>query len=181
MLQRVSRLNTYRLLSNSARGITKEFIKQVALYDIYKRAESFEELDDDANILISTQSALDLSNIPDNSIDYVFTDSPYGGDIQYFELSTLWLSWLREEKQDERFNLSWWENEITINPEQNKDFDYYHNRLHVAFREVFRVLKSGKFLTVTFHNTDVKVCNSIIRAVIFAGFELERIVYKIST
>jgi hypothetical protein len=36
MLQGNSLLNTYRLLSNSARTITKEFIKQVALYDRYK-------------------------------------------------------------------------------------------------------------------------------------------------
>lgn len=146
--------------------------------EFYKEAKSFKDLDDDANILISTQSALDLSNIPDNSIDYVFTDPPYGGDIQYFELSTLWLSWLRGEEEDERFNLAWWKDEITINPQQNKDFDYYHNRLHVAFREIFRVLKSGRYLTVTFHNTDVKVYNSIIRAVIFAGFELEKIIYQ---
>jgi len=144
----------------------------------YEEATTFSDLNDDANILILTQSALDLSNIPNNSIDYVFTDPPYGGDIQYFELSTLWLSWLRGEKEDERFNLDWWENEITINPKQNKGFEYYHNRLHVAFREIFRVLKSGRFLTVTFHNTDVKVYNSIIRAVIFAGFELDRIIYQ---
>jgi hypothetical protein len=85
---------------------------------------------------------------------------------------------LQGEKGDDRFNLDWWEDEVTINSEQKKDFDYYHNRLHVAFREVFRVLKSGKFLTVTFHNTDVKVYNSIIRAVIFAGFELERLIYQ---
>jgi len=121
---------------------------------------------------------LDLSNIPNNSIDYVFTDPPYGGDIQYFELSTLWISWLIGENEDKRFNLNWWENEVTINSEQNKDFDYYHNRLHVAFREIFRVLKPTKFLTVTFHNTDVKVYNSIIRAVIFAGLELDKIIYQ---
>ncbi|RLI39653.1 hypothetical protein DRO69_14005, partial [Candidatus Bathyarchaeota archaeon] len=144
----------------------------------FKQAKKFEELENDANILISTQSALDLSNIPNNSVDYVFTDPPYGGDIQYFELSTLWLAWLRGKHEDKRFNLDWWEDEITINSEQNKDFDYYHNRLHVAFREIFRVLKPGRYLTVTFHNTDVKVYNSIIRAVIFAGFELERIIYQ---
>jgi len=144
----------------------------------YKETSDFSSLQNGANILISTQSALDLSNIPNNSIDYVFTDPPYGGDIQYFELSTLWLSWLRGEKGDERFNLDWWENEVTINPEQNKDFEHYHNRLYVAFREMFRVLKPAKFLTVTFHNTDVKVYNSIIRAVIFAGFELDKIIYQ---
>jgi len=144
----------------------------------YEEATTFSDFDDDANILILTHSALDLSKIPNNSIDYVFTDPPYGGDIQYFELTTLWLSWLMGEKGDERFNLDWWEDEITINKKQNKDFEYYHNRLHVAFREIFRVLKSGRFLTVTFHNTDVKVYNSIIRAVIFAGFELDKIIYQ---
>lgn len=152
----------------------KDANKQIVSYE---EASAFSNLDN-ANILVSTQSALDLSNIPDNSIDYVFTDPPYGGDIQYFELSTLWLSWLRGKEEDERFRLDWWENEVTINPEQNKDFDYYHNRLHVAFREIFRVLKAGRFLTVTFHNTDVKVYNSIIRAVIFAGFELDKIIYQ---
>lgn len=144
----------------------------------YKEARRFEDLKKDANILISTQSALDLSNIPENSVDYVFTDPPYGGDIQYFELSTLWLAWLRGEHEDERFNLDWWEDEITINPQQRKDFNYYHNRLHVTFREIYRVLKPGRFLTVTFHNTDVKVYNSIIRAEMFAGFELEKIIYQ---
>jgi 16S rRNA G966 N2-methylase RsmD len=144
----------------------------------YKKAREFDDLEDSANIMISPQSALDLSNIPDESIDYVFTDPPYGGDIQYFELSTLWLSWLRGKHEDERFNLDWWQDEITINPEQNKDFEYYHNRLHVAFREIFRVLKPHKFLTVTFHNADVKVYNSILRAVIYAGFELDKIIYQ---
>jgi len=153
----------------------KDANKQIPFY---KEATAFSDLEDDANILIGTQSALDLSSIPDNSIDYVFTDPPYGGDIQYFELSTLWLSWLSGEEKDGTFNLDWWEREITINPQQSKDFDYYHNRLHVAFREIFRVLKSGRFLTVTFHNTDVKVYNSILRAVIFAGFELQKIIYQ---
>jgi DNA modification methylase len=146
--------------------------------EYYKEAKKFDDLQDSANILISTQSALDLSNIPDQKIDYVFTDPPYGGDIQYFELSTLWLAWLRGENNDERFNLNWWENEITINAEQEKDFEYYHSRLHVAFREIYRVLKPRRYLTVTFHNTDVKIYNSIIRAVIFAGFELDKIIYQ---
>lgn len=144
----------------------------------YKKARKFDDLEDSANIMISTQSALDLSDIPDETIDYVFTDPPYGGDIQYFELSTLWLSWLMGDHNDERFNLDWWQDEVTINLEQNKDFDYYHNRLYVAFREIFRVLKPHKYLTVTFHNADVKVYNSILRAVIYAGFELDKIIYQ---
>lgn len=59
-----------------------------------KIAENFEELTDakkDKNLLVLTIDALDLSKkIPENSIDYVLTDPPYGGLIQYFSLSSLW-------------------------------------------------------------------------------------------
>ena len=34
------------------------------------------------NVLISTQSSTDLSQIPDNSIDYIFTDPPFGDNPQ---------------------------------------------------------------------------------------------------
>jgi ribosomal protein S27E len=144
----------------------------------YKEAEKFDELLDDCNALICRRSALDLENILSESIDYVFTDPPYGGSIQYSELSLLRTAWLVGEKSDPRFPLDFWKDEITINNNQGKNFEYYHTRLHSAFREIFRVLKSGKFLTVTFHNKSVKVYNSIIRSVVFAGFELERIIYQ---
>jgi hypothetical protein len=147
----------------------------------YKEAKSFEDLDNDSNILISTQSALNLadysSKIPKESIGYVFTDPPYGGSIQYGELSVLWLSWLRGEKNDPRFGFKF-DEEITINDEQKKDFDYYHKMLKASFEQVYDVLKSGRWLTVTFHNTDIKIYNSIIKAVVLAGFDLEKVIYQ---
>lgn len=137
-----------------------------------KLAKRFSDLAKDANLFVKTFNALELSKIiPPESIDYVFTDPPYGGAVQYFELSTLWCSWLK-------MDLNWWKDEITINEEQEKDFDYYHKMLHAAFREVYKVLKPGRWMTVTFHSTDIKVYNSIIRAVVFAGFELEKIIYQ---
>jgi hypothetical protein len=68
--------------------------------------------------------------------------------------------------------------ELTINPAQKKGFDYYHQLLRTIFAEVFRVLRTGRWVTVTFHSTDIKVYNSIIRAVSYAGFDLENIVYQ---
>jgi len=111
----------------------------------YKEGKSFEDLKDDANILIATQSALNLkgkpASIPKESVDYVFTDPPYGGSIQYMELSVLWLCWLKGEGNDKRFEMNF-DDEITINEFQGKDFDYYHKMLRAAFEEVYRVLKS---------------------------------------
>jgi hypothetical protein len=137
----------------------------------YKEAKKFSDLNDGANIFIKTHNALEIKDIlPPNSVDYVFTDPPYGGAIQYFELSTLWASWL---KIDLDYN-----DEITINKNQNKDFEYYHKMLRASFKEIYRLLKPGKYMTVTFHSTDIKVWNSIIKAVVMVGFELEKIIYQ---
>ncbi|MBX5326453.1 MAG: hypothetical protein ACQXXH_00890 [Candidatus Bathyarchaeia archaeon] len=151
------------------------------LIKFYKEAKSFEDLNNDANILISTQSALSLKDAPakisKESVDYVFTDPPYGGSIQYMELSALWASWLKGEKNDPRFELRF-DEEITINDSQKKDFDYYHKMLKASFEQIYDVLKPGRWLTVTFHNTDIKIYNSIIKAVVLAGFDLEKIIYQ---
>jgi DNA modification methylase len=137
----------------------------------YKRAKSLREINDGANILFKTASALELTKIiPPNSVDYIFTDPPYGGAVQYFELSTLWAAWLNMEID--------YADEITINRQQEKDFDYYHKMLKSAFREMYQVLKPGRYLTVTFHSTEIAVWNSIIKAVILSGFDLEKIVYQ---
>ena len=148
---------------------------------LYKEAKEFEDLENDSNILISTQSALNLgkhpAKIPKESVHYVFTDPPYGGSIQYGELSALWLSWLKGEKNDLHFEMKF-DEEITINDAQRKDFDYYHKMLKASFEQIYDVLKSGRWLTVTFHNTDIKIYNSIIKAVVLAGFDLEKVIYQ---
>lgn len=137
----------------------------------YKEAKKFQELNDGANIFIKTNNALEIKDIiPENSVDYIFTDPPYGGAIQYFELSTLWASWL---KMDLNYN-----DEITINKNQNKDFEYYHKMLKASFKQMYQILKAGKYMTVTFHSTDIKVWNSIIKAVVMVGFELQKIIYQ---
>ena len=48
-----------------------------------------------SNSIISTQSVTDLINIDNNSIDYIFTDPPFGDNIMYSEASFLWESWLK--------------------------------------------------------------------------------------
>lgn len=137
----------------------------------WKRARDFSELVDGANVLVETASALEVTKmVPPDSVDYIFTDPPYGGAIQYLELSTLWAAWLGMDLN--------YADEITINSQQGKDFDYYHKMLKSAFREMYEVLKPGRYLTVTFHSTEIGVWNSIIKAVVLSGFDLEKIVYQ---
>jgi adenine-specific DNA methylase len=127
-------------------------------------ASNFSELGDNRPLLLLNQSSTDLPNIPGDSVDYMFTDPPYGDAVPYLELDLMWASWLKMPMK--------FEDEIIISdsPARKKDFDEYFRMLTQAFREVHRVLKPEHWLTVTFHSTDIRVYNSIIRAVVFAGF-----------
>jgi len=152
-------------------GVLKGKNEANIVIESYKEAKEFDELNDGANILIKHHNAFELTDIiPKGRVDYIFTDPPYGGAIQYFELSTLWASWLKMDMN--------YKEEITVNEQQNKDFEFYHKMLQAAFREMYLVLKPGKYLTVTFHSTDIRTWNSIIKAVVMSGFDLEKIVYQ---
>ena len=46
------------------------------------------------NATIVKGTATNLSFIKDQSVDYIYTDPPYGSKIQYLDLSVMWNSWL---------------------------------------------------------------------------------------
>lgn len=165
-------LNVWDSFENRYQALLKGKEESNEDIPLYQRAKDADDLiNGKANILLMNESALTaLRKLPDNCVDYVFTDPPYGGAIQYLELSTLWASWLR-------FDMPY-SDELTINPAQKKGFDYYHQLLRAIFAEVYRLLETGRWVTITFHSTDIKVYNSIIRAVSYAGFDLENIVYQ---
>lgn len=163
---------------NGPQGIINGKTDSNSQISSFKQAKKFDELNDGKNILIQSHNALELTDIiPKESVDYIFTDPPYGGAVQYFELSTLWTSWLGGPNNNTIFDLKF-KDEITINPAQKKNFDYYHKMLKASFDQIYQVLKPGKWLTVTFHSTDIRIWNSIIKAVVLAGFDLEKIVYQ---
>ena len=47
------------------------------------------------NSAISLLSATNLEVIKDNTIDYMFVDPPFGANIMYSELSSVWEGWLK--------------------------------------------------------------------------------------
>lgn len=141
---------------------------------IVNETKNFDGLGMGKNVLIKTHNALELlSIVPEESVDYVFTDPPYGDSVPYLELDYMWSSWMK-------FNVNF-DDEIIISDSpvrKEKNFDMYQKMLRKAFRQIYKVLKTGRYLTVTFHNTDIKIYNSIISSVILAGFDLEKIVYQ---
>lgn len=142
------------------------------------KAESNERIGDwfqeGKTFILLGEDATNLESVQDESVDYIFTDPPYGGAIQHLELNTIHGVWLFGSSEDEYsppFPF-----EITINSE--KDEDYYYKLLHKAFKECRRLLKPGHYMTVTFHSTAQKIFNINLLAATTAGFNVERILYQ---
>lgn len=116
-----------------------------------------------SEIHVSNASAQN-SHLKDNSVDYIFTDPPFGENIQYSEVNFLSEAWLNKFTKNK--------DETIISRHQKKDLQRYEQLLKSAFLENFRILKSGKFMTVIFHNTKKNVWNSLQKAITSSGFEI---------
>lgn len=119
----------------------------------------------DSKRIVTTQSATSLSEIPDNSIDYVYTDPPYGGNINYSELNLLWECWFGQTTETEL--------EIIVNEAgQQKGLEEYEALLGQAFREVERTLKPGRWATIVFNSSTPKVWSTVQRAIGTTNLEI---------
>lgn len=112
--------------------------------------------------LVSTQSATDLSQIDDDSVDYVFVDPPFGANIMYSELNILSESWLKVFTNNSM--------EAIMNITQGKGLLEYQGLMERSFAELFRVLKPNRWITIEFHNSKNSVWNAIQEAINKAGF-----------
>lgn len=130
-------------------GKIKKFVK--ALSDIQIR-----------NVIVSTNSTTQLKTCPENFADYIFTDPPFGGNLNYSELSFIWESWLKIKTNNRC--------EAIMNPVQKKGLVEYQALMTQCFCEYFRILKPGRWMTVEFHNSKNAVWNAIQEGLQRAGF-----------
>jgi 16S rRNA G966 N2-methylase RsmD len=119
----------------------------------------------DASCLLLNRSAAQLP-LPNHSIDAIITDPPYGGNVNYGELSDYWFIWMGKGKIIQK------KNEIIINRTQRKALGDYERLLHNVFKECYRVLKPSRYLVSTFNSRDMGVVASFIAAASQAGFSL---------
>lgn len=124
---------------------------------IYKAAVTYPG----GNCIVSTNSSTQ-EPIPDNSIDYIFTDPPFGANINYSELSFLWEAWLKVVTNNEP--------EAICNDVQKKGLLDYQELMTQCFTEFNRILKPNHWMTVEFHNSKNSVWNAIQEALLRARF-----------
>jgi hypothetical protein len=105
----------------------------------------------------------------DESIDYIYTDPPFGSNIFYADCSILWESWL-QDFTDVRQEAVW--NKSLKQSEGGKTLDDYARIMAGAFAEMHRVLKPGRWASVVFSNSDDRVWQVIREGAAAAGFDL---------
>ena len=118
------------------------------------------------NVFLRTGSATSINEIPNNSIDYIFTDPPFGSNIFYADCNLIWESWLG------KFTDQTEEAVVHIKHKNKNTLPDYARLMTESFREMHRVLKSGRWASVVFHNSDDRIWQTILDAVEAAGFEL---------
>jgi len=111
--------------------------------------------------LISCQN-LSGFRIADAVVDYIFLDPPFGANLMYSELNFLWESWLQVFTNNQP--------EAIINKTQRKDLSDYRALMVDCFKEAFRILKPGRWMTVEFSNTQARVWNTLQTTLQEAGF-----------
>ena len=111
---------------------------------------------------ITTQSSTKIPQIPDNSIDYIFTDPPFGENIMYSELNFLSESWLKVFTNNQK--------EAIVNSSQNKTISKYQELIKMSFEENFRILKPKRWMTIVFHNSKNLIWMSLQQALQETGF-----------
>lgn len=125
------------------------------------RAQLVRHSMDGTNAFVSCGSATALP-IGDSSIDYIFIDPPFGGNLMYSELNFVWEAWLRVVTNNQQ--------EAIENKVQGKGLNDYRLLMSRCFKEAFRILKPGRWMTVEFSNTQASVWNAIQTAIQEAGF-----------
>lgn len=114
------------------------------------------------NVIISTQSTTDFSESRGNTVDYIFTDPPFGNNLNYSELSFIWEAWLGVVTNNK--------SEAIINGAQKKGLAEYQELMEACFRHYYHVLKPGRWITIEFHNSKNAVWNAIQEGLQRSGF-----------
>ncbi|MBB1125060.1 DNA methyltransferase [Thiospirillum jenense] len=118
------------------------------------------------NLKAVKQSATDLSFLNNESIDYIYTDPPYGKKIAYLDLSIIWNAWLDLPVTPADYQL-----EAIEGGELGKSKAEYNDLIAKSIAEMYRVLKFDRWMSFVFAHKDPEFWHLIIETAERCGFE----------
>ena len=110
--------------------------------------------------------ATNLREIESESIDFIYTDPPYGAKIPYLDLSTMWNVWL-----DLPVDSNLKEKECIEKGSLEKSSEQYQELMTKSLKEMYRVLKYNRWLAFVFQHQDPKLWQTIVESAKNIGFE----------
>ncbi len=111
-------------------------------------------------------TATDLNRIHDETVDYIYTDPPYGAKIQYLDLSTMWLAWL--DLPVSGFDR---QQEIIEGGRLEKTKEEYSDLMAQSIHELYRVMKYDRWMSFVFADKNPAYWHTIVETAEQAGFE----------
>ncbi len=166
--------NILDVLNQRAKAIVKgcDYAASILPAD-FTEVSSFEDIRLRNAYMVLNRNSADLP-IPNESVDIIITDPPYGSNVQYAELSTIWNAWYSIYNGLDSYIFK--DEEAVMNRKTNfngsKSVMDYENLLCSVFTEGARVLKPNGYLVFTFNNKNIKVWVAMLKAVARAGFYL---------
>ncbi len=106
-----------------------------------------------------------LKYMDKDTVDYIYTDPPYGTHIAYLDLSTLWHAWLGLKVTDKMRA-----REAIEAGEQDFDEKHYLEVLQKSFEQMFYALKDEAWLSFVYHHKKVNLWYDIRDMLRYIGF-----------
>lgn len=128
---------------------------------------------------IQCESATDLNVLPDQSIDLVITDPPFGDIMQYSELSGFFYAWIRLFLVDEYSLFKPLHPPMALEAVENnarhrtEAGEFYKKILTACWKEAYRILKPTGILAFTFHHDKDEPWVAVLESLFDASFYLE--------
>lgn len=116
-------------------------------------AEAFAMTHGSASVVNVHNVSSERLPLADDSIDYVFTDPPFGDYIPYGEINQINELWLGKTTDLAA--------ETVVSVTGGKDADYYQRSMSAVFTEVNRVLKPSGRVTVVFHSAHARIWRAL--------------------
>lgn len=119
-----------------------------------------------------------LDFIPDETVDMVLTDPPYGANVMYSELIDFFHVWNYQSSIADQIGFtepfSPKVNEIIVNSVAGKDCRYYQDGITTVFKECHKKVKKDGYLAFSFHDKSLDSWLSVIESIYSAGFYLKK-------
>ena len=145
MSSAISEVSPRYNLANKLDRLVKAFTKQPGVPMVASQVGDCSDLD-----------------IPDASVDYIFTDPPFGANIPYADLNFVVEAFHGVTTETSQ--------EAVIDKPKGKQLHEYQELMRQCFSEYHRVLKPGRWMTVVFSNSANSVWHAIQEGLSSAGF-----------